>query len=47
MPRVERLKILMPISRSRSRTATERLDCEMNMLWATALMEPFSAMAMM
>ena len=41
-----RAKILMPISCSRSRTATEREDCETKSLWAAAFIDPSSATAM-
>ena len=47
MPLLERLNTLMPSSRSRSRTATERLDWETNRERATEFIEPLSAIAMM
>ena len=45
MPRLDRSKMVTPVSRSISRTATDRLDCDTYRVWAAAEMEPWFAMA--
>ena len=46
MPRLERSKMVTPVSRSMSRAATDRLDWDTYSVCAAAEMEPWFAMAM-
>ena len=46
MPRLERSKMVTPVLRSMSRTATDRLDWDTYSVCAAAEMEPWFAMAM-